>query len=388
MGLPTGYDILGYGRMVTSEPRMSAYAQALREAITPGCTVFDIGAGPGVFSILACQFGAGSVVAIETGDIIQLGRQFAAANNCADRITFVQGLSTDYQPASQADVIISDIRGGLPLFEGHIPAIVDARQRLLRPGGSLIPMRDTIRIALAENAAAYLLHERPWLDNRFGLDLSAGASFATSIRTKAAMSPADLLSAAEELLVLDYREMTQSDADCSVRLAATRAGTAHGLQLWFDAELADGIGFSTAPGEPEQIYGQNFFPLARPVQLAPGDCVDVQITARLVDGTYVWGWNSSIRRAGASQPEESFRQSSFGAKIMSPDSLRTRAADFRPPAQETHEVDRLCLSLVDGKRTLAEIASRIQSRFPERFANASKALNHVVELTNRYRQQT
>ena len=388
MGLPAGYDIIGYGRMVTSEPRMSAYAQALREAVTPGCTVFDIGAGPGVFSVLACQYGAGSVVAIEPADIIQLGRQFAAANNCADRITFVQGLSTDFQPERQADVIISDIRGGLPLFEGHIPAIVDARERLLRPGGTLIPMRDTIRIALAENAGAYVLHEKPWLDNRFGLDLSAGASFATSVRTKAAMSPADLLSDAEDLLVLDYREVTQCDADCSVRLVATRPGVAHGLQLWFDAELADGISFSTAPGTPEQIYGQNFFPLARPVQLAPGDCVDVQVTARLVDGAYVWGWNSSIRRAGASKPEESFRQSSFGATIISPESLRTRAADFTPPALEAHEVDRLCLSLVDGKRTLAEIASQIRSRFPEQFANASEALNHVVKLTNRYRQHS
>ena len=385
MGLPTGYDIIGYGRMVTSEPRMSSYAQALREAITPGCTVFDIGAGPGLFSILACQYGAGSVVAIEPADIIQLGRQFAAANNCADRITFVQGLSTDYKPESQADVIISDLRGGLPLFEGHIPAIVDARERLLRPDGSLIPMRDTIRIALAENAEAYLLHEKPWLDNRFGLDLSAGASFATSVRTKAAMAPAELLSDAEDLLVLDYREVTHSDADCSVRLVASRPGIAHGLQLWFDAELADGVGFSTAPGEPEQIYGQNFFPLARPVQLAPGDSVDVQVTARLVDGAYVWGWNSSIGRAGATKSGESFRQSSFGATIISQDSLRSRAAEFTPPAQEAHEVDRLCLSLVDGKRTLAEIASQIQSRFPEQFTDASKALNHVVKLTNRYR---
>lgn len=385
MGLPTVYDVLGYGRMVTSEPRMSAYAQALREAITPGCTVFDIGAGPGIFSLLACQYGAGTVVAIEPNDIIQLARQFAAANGFADRVSFVQRLSTDYEPASKADVIISDIRGGLPLFEGHIPAIVDARERLLNPGGSLIPARDTIRIALADNPEAYMLHEKPWLENRFGLDLSAGSNFATSVRTKAAMSPADLLSDAEDLLILNYREVTQIDADCSVSLVATRPGTAHGLQLWFDAELADGIGFSNAPGEPEQIYGQNFFPLERPVPLAPGDCFDVQVTARLVDGSYVWGWNSSIRRAGSSEPEKSFRQSSFGAKVMSPDSLRTRAGDFAPPTRKSVEVDRFCLSCIDGEQTLAEIASAVQSEFPGEFANSAAALNHVVKLTNRYR---
>jgi protein arginine N-methyltransferase 1 len=180
--------------------------------------------------------------------------------------------------------------------------------------------------------------------------------------------------------------VTQSDADCFVQLIATRPGTAHGLQLWFEAELADGIGFSTAPGEPEQIYGQNFFPLTRPVQLAPGDCVEVRVTARLIEGSYVWGWNSSIRRAGASHPEEPFCQSSFGAKVMSLDSLRLRASDYVPPARNEHQVDRFCLSLIDGKLTLAEIAAAAQSEFPGQFANGAKALNHVVKLTNRYRQ--
>ena len=307
------------------------------------------------------------------------------ANGCADRITFVQGLSTDYQPTSKADVVISDIRGGLPLFEGHIPAIADARKRLLRPGGSLIPMRDIIRIALVENADAYAPHDKPWRENRFGLDLSAAASFATSVRTKAAMSPADLLSDAEDLLVLDYREATQTDADCSVSLVATRPGTAHGLQLWFDAELADGIGFSNAPGEPEQIYGQNFFPLERPVPLKTGDSVDVRVSARFVDGSYIWSWIAEIRRAGSSKSEATFRQSSFGAKIMSSESLRPRAADFVPARCPAHEVDRYCLSLIDGELTQSEIASRLQSEFPSQFANSAQALNHVVELTIRYR---
>ncbi len=385
MGMPTSYDILGYGGMITSEPRMSAYAEALREAVTPGCTVFDIGAGLGVFSILACQYGAGSVVAIEPNDIIQLGRQFAAANGCADRITFVQGLSTDFHPLNKADVVISDIRGGLPLFEGHIAAIVDARERLLRPGGSLIPARDTIRIALVENAEAYAPHAKPWLENRFDLDLSAGAAFATSVRTKVPLSQADLLSDAADLFVLNYADVTESDADCSVSLVAKRAGTAHGLQLWFDAELADEVGFSNAPGEPEQIYGQNFFPLAQPVHCNPGDLMEVQVTARLVDGSYIWNWNSSIRRVGSNKPDEAFRQSTFGAKVMSPSSLQKRSSTFAPPASELHDVDRFCLKRVDGKRTLGEIADELCAAFPARYPTAAKALDHVASLTSRYR---
>lgn len=385
MGLPTGYNILGYGAMVTSEPRMAAYAQALQSAISPGCSVVDIGAGQGILSILACKYGAGSVVAIEPNDIIQLARQFAEANGCADRITFIQGLSTSYQPTTKADIVISDLRGGLPLFEGHIPTIADARERLLREGGILIPLRDTIRIGLVENAKAYEPHEQPWLKNRYGLDLSAGAAFASSVRTKAVIAPEDLLSEPADLLVLDYCEVTESNVEAHVCLTAKRRGTAHGLQLWFDALLTESIGFSNAPGEPEQIYGQNFFPLARPLDFAPGDRLEVEVTARLIDGSYVWTWSSRVRRAGSHETAELFRQSSFGAKVISTASLRVRSSSFVPAAVEENEIDRFCLSLVDGQRNLGEIADELRARFPRRFQSQSDALSYAVELTLRNR---
>src|SRR6478735_7628175 len=108
---PTTYSLISYGGMVACEPRMAAYAQALRQAITPGCTVIDIGAGPGVFSLLACQYGAGAVFAIEPDDSVELLRQLSVDNGYADRITVIQGLSTEFDLPAKADVIISDIRG-------------------------------------------------------------------------------------------------------------------------------------------------------------------------------------------------------------------------------------------------------------------------------------
>ncbi|MCL6682821.1 50S ribosomal protein L11 methyltransferase [Sphingomonas alba] len=364
---------------------MSAYADALRKAVTPGCTVFDIGAGQGIFSILACKYGAGAVVAIDPDDTIALARELAANNGCADRITFFQGLSTDFQPSVRADVIVSDIRGGLPLFEHHIPSIVDARERLLRRGGTLIPMRDTIRIALAENTKAYELHERPWLENKFDIDLTAGHRFACNVRTKAEMAPADLLSELQDLLTIDYRHVTDTDATAFATLSATRSGTAHGMNLSFQSELAEGISFSTEPGVPENVYGQNFFPFQRPVELAAGDHVDVEISARLVDGSYIWNWNSEFRRQGQSGAPLKFRQSSFLGKIYSPQSLARQSRQFIPPASEAQQIDQLCLSLVDGKRSLEAIAGELNAKFPNRFTSASDALNHVANLTARYR---
>lgn len=140
---PTTYSIFDYGGMIANHVRTNAYAQALRQAIKPGGVVLDIGTGSGFFALLACQFGARQVIAIEPADAIQVARQIAAANGYAEKIMFIQDLSTRVTLPERADVIISDLRGALPLYQHHIPTIVDARQRLLAPSGVLIPQRDS-----------------------------------------------------------------------------------------------------------------------------------------------------------------------------------------------------------------------------------------------------
>ena len=155
MSTPHGYSVYSYGTMVTCEPRMAVYAEALRQAITPGCTVIDLGASFGPFALLACQYGAGRVIAIEPDPSIELLMPLARANGCADKITVVRDISTNYTPDTKADVIVSDCRGATPLFEHHIATIKDARDRLLAPSGTLMPMRDTLKIALVSSPATY-----------------------------------------------------------------------------------------------------------------------------------------------------------------------------------------------------------------------------------------
>jgi protein arginine N-methyltransferase 1 len=116
----------------------------LQRVVRPDAVVLDLGVGTGIFALLACQMGARRVYAIEPDDSIQVARDLAAANGCADRMEFFQALSTQVNLPEQADVIVSDIRRPLPLFGLPLPAIIDARRRLLAPGGVLIPRTDTL----------------------------------------------------------------------------------------------------------------------------------------------------------------------------------------------------------------------------------------------------
>jgi type I protein arginine methyltransferase len=88
------YSIEDYGAMIADRVRMNSYHEALRRRVRPGDVVVDLGAGTGIFALLACRFGARRVYAIEPTDAILVAREIAAANGHAERIEFIQKLST------------------------------------------------------------------------------------------------------------------------------------------------------------------------------------------------------------------------------------------------------------------------------------------------------
>ena len=52
-----------------------------------------------------------------------------------------------------------------------------------------------------------------------------------------------------------------------------RAGTAHGLMVWYDAEFLKGVIFHNKPGSKKhpKVYGSTFFPFPEPVKISNGD---------------------------------------------------------------------------------------------------------------------
>jgi protein arginine N-methyltransferase 1 len=382
---PYTYSLAGYGEMITCHPRMEAYAQALRQAVRPGCVVLDIGAGTGIFSLLACQFGAGHVHAVEPDNAIQVAKDMARANGFADRITFHQTLSTAITLPQPADVVICDLRGILPLFQHHLPAVIDARQRLMAPGGVLIPRRDRLWAAVVEDPSRYQPYVEPWLTNAYGLDLSAGHPLMVNTWRKANARPEQLLVRPQQWATLNYPSIEQTDVTGELGWEAERAGTAHGLLVWFDAELGDNVGFSNAPDMPELIYGQAFFPFQEPVSLEQGDRIEVKLRANLVGSDYVWSWNSKVAPSGsAGRLKADFSQSTFYGTPLAPTQLSQHEAGFVPQLTQQAEIDRLCLTLINGATPLGDIARQVASQFPERFTRWQDALSFVAELWERY----
>lgn len=380
----SGYDVVSYGEMIDCEPRMGVYAEAMRRAVTPGCTVIDLGAGFGVFSLLACQYGAGSVIAIEPDPIIELLMPLAKANGFADRITVVRDLSTRFTPERKADVVVSDCRGTVSLFEHHIATLADARERLLAPGGTLLPMRDTLRVALARSPKEYRQCMHPWRSNTYGLDLSAGQPFAANAESKVYLKPRSLLSEPRDLAVIDYRTATEPNLDAAIELLAAKDSTAHGLLVWFDAEIAEGLSYSNAPGQPELVYGQMFLPLSDPLRLKAGDRVRTRVRGNLVHNQYVWSWDGEVIDAATGLPRNRFSQSSFRSRVISKSAVAAGSSLAVPQRSVRLQIDADCLALVDGGTDQDAIAKALMERYPLHLSTYRAALDHVVSLLLRY----
>jgi protein arginine N-methyltransferase 1 len=371
--------------MINDRVRMEAYVRALRQAVRPGAVVLDLGAGLGVFALLACRFGARRVYAVEPANALQVARDLAAATGCCDRVEFIQELSTRVDLPERADVIISDLRGVLPLFAHHLPTIIDARRRLLAPEGTLIPRCDTLWSAVVQAPDRYKTYLPPEGDGCYGLDFGAVRRLLTNTCSKARPTPEQLLVEPQPWATLDYTSLEEPGARGEATWPVSRAGTGHGLAVWFDTVLAPGVSFSTGPAAPEAIYGSAFFPWSEPVELGVGDRVSVTIHANLVGQDYQWSWDTTIlAQDRPDQVKAGFRQSTFYSAPLALGRLRKRAAAHVPTLGEDGQIDCLVLGLMDGGTSLDAIAHEVRAHFPHRFPTWQSALDRVGNLSEHY----
>lgn len=376
------YTLHGHGLMIADRVRMDAYQAALERTVRPGSVVLDIGTGTGVMAMLAARLGARRVYAVDPGDAIHLARAAARASGLADRIEFIQDVSTGVELPERADVIVSDLRGVLPPFQQHVASLADAHDRLLAPGGVLIPRRDTILAAPVEAEAEHRAITAPWDEHARGLDLSAARRAALNGWSKTPITPEQLLVEPRTWAVLEYGARRDPEVVGTLEWTMERNATAHGFAAWFRTELVEGVGFTSGPGNPDAIHGTGFFPWLEPVRLRAGDAVAVELQARRMGEDYVWVWNTQVRRQDGSRVE--FRQSTFQSQPATLRDLRRRAHDFTPALDEDGRIDAAVLGMMDGAATLEAIAREIQRRFPERFRTWEEALSRVGRLSQTY----
>jgi len=380
--MPKTYPLSGYGSMLADEGRINAYAQAIRQTVKPGSVVIELGTATGLMAFLACQAGARKVFALDPSDTIVIAQQIARDNGLADRVEFLPVMSTAFTPAERADVLIFDLRGTTTCFEHNLPSIADARERLLKPNGTLICQRDTLNVCVVEDAGLHRKLVGVWEDTRWGVDLRAALAYGPHQFTRVRFKAEEMLCAAQVWATVHYPTVVSPHVHGAASLEITRAGTGHALGMWFDAELAGGARVSNAPTEPDHVWSRQILGWPRAVALLPGDRVDVKLSAVFSEGDYIWNWATRISRDGKVLDE--FKQSTLQGRIQTLEGHTRKLGSYQPKPNPSLAIEKYLLERVNGVATQGELAAQIRAQFPRRFGSVEGALAFVAKVTERY----
>lgn len=365
-----------HASMVFDEVRNRAYFEAMRRVITPASIVLDVGAGVGVLGLLAAKLGARKVYCVEPSPVVEHIPALARANGVADRVVALRGRIEDVELPEQVDVLLSVFTGNLLFTEGLMPSLYQARDKHLKPGGTMIPDRARLLFAGVEAPEKYASTAGRYRNTSLDIDYSpiadavANGVFVMERSERAPLPITPGIIATE----LDLRSTLDDRIKWSATVHAERDGLLHGLIGWIEIHLGEAW-LSTAPDRPGVHWRPVLLPVASPVPIRKGQAVELGFQF-IDEGQLAW----SIATGEASQRQATL----LGNRDVAIDVMLSTAACSNPLGQEGEFVARALAAMREGKSNQV-IAEELQAAMPQCVRDRSDALKRVGALSARYR---
>ena len=223
--------------MVNDEARNEAIERSIAALDLAGRTVVEIGAGTGLIALLFARHGAARVVSCEVNPTMaEVAREVVAATPYADRITIVDGSSTDAirrgRFPCRPDVIFTETLDCGVVGEGFV-AIARDIATIAGPRTIVMPARVRQFATLVESERLAGLNRAT---SACGFDLRALNRFATPtyVPVRTELHGHRVLSEPSLMRTYDYVRPVRRQVD---RRPGDRAGTVHGVLTWFSADF-------------------------------------------------------------------------------------------------------------------------------------------------------
>ena len=341
------------------EGREALYAGAIAQAVRHGDVVADLGCGFGILGIQCLRAGAARVYGIDSSGAIDIARESVARAGLADSYTCIRGSTYRTSLPEQVDLVICDHVGWFGLDYNIVPMLEDARLRLLRPGGRILPQRLRLVIAGASSDRCRALADR-WAMPPVPADYHWLGEYQRNTKHSHEYLPQDLCTAPVTLGDIDLRQDNPDSFTFSAVLMADRDVRFDGIAGWFECELADDIWMTNSPLASQRIARNQIFLAANePIDLNRGETVKVALRCRK-EGDML-GWTITPPGGGARQKMSTFN--SFGIEKSDLAGLGKGPLAL----SQAGEMRRAVLSLVDGTRTAEEIEQAALDAFPTLF---------------------
>jgi len=132
--------------MLEDEERINAFRIAL-SSLSDKKVVVDVGAGTGILSMMAMDYGATCVYAIEMSEICHVAISNFQKKTYRRKISMHQCLTEEFTLGNdKADLIVSEWIGYFLIFENMLPSVLAVRDKCLKEDGDIIPKEASLHI--------------------------------------------------------------------------------------------------------------------------------------------------------------------------------------------------------------------------------------------------
>ncbi len=361
---------LGY---IADHIRIEQFKAAVDQVLKPGDRVADLGCGSGILGLLCLRAGAAQVFAIDSTAMIEVARETLTRAGLGNRGVFICGHSHRIELPELVDVVICDHVGYFGFDYGIVNTLHDARRRLLKPRGRLIPARIRLQIGAAESEKSHdqaegwrakgVPGEFHWLHQH-----AVNTKYAAELPRKA------LLSAPAELGNIDLYTDNPEFFSWTAEMTITRDGVMHGLAGWFECELAEGVWMTNSPLSDRAIKRpQAFLPIDEAIQVSVGDWVKTTVMARPAD--HLIAWVVEFPATG-----QRFSHSTWQGILLVPKDLIRANPTRVPKLSREGQARTTILAYCDGQRTAREIEQAVLRDHPDLFPSPDEISRFVAQV--------
>lgn len=267
--------------MMNEWDRNNAYYLGMQSAIAPEKSVLEIGTGSGLLSMMAAKLGARAVVTCEAVSLIaETAQKIVEHNKYQDCIRVLSKTSFEIELGKdlpeKADILIHEIFSSELIAEQVLPAIEDAKRRLLKPGARILPAAASIMIALVggDDVGKHL-----YVKDSFGFDLR---QFNAITPRKIPIYREDLNSKllSDDIEAFRFDFMNESSfprQDKTLEIISTDEGLCYGVIQWIRMEFDEQVTFENHPSHNKSVsnWQRTVFCFDEPICLKPGLVVSV-----------------------------------------------------------------------------------------------------------------
>ncbi|MFC3100219.1 methyltransferase domain-containing protein [Altererythrobacter lauratis] len=348
--------------------RAELYQAAITQTITPGDTIADLGCGVGVLGLQCLHAGASHIYGIDYTDAIELARETMQRAGLDDRYTAMRDSTFRAVLPEKVDALICDHVGFFGFDYGIIDMVRDARARMLKPGGAVIPRRIDPTIAGVSSESAREL-ARQWSEADFPPEYKWLNTYARNTKHAHNIEAADLCSPAVAVASVALDAEGPELYSFKGTLEIARDCQFDGLAGWFNCELADGIWMTNSPLAEARIARSNvFLPCLEAFPVKAGDMVGISLRFTSAGDMIAW----TVTPPGG-KPQ---KMSTWNSRILTQADLA--ADEGKPPVLDRNGRARLAvLALVDGQRTAAEIEAQVLASQPDLFPTTDEASRFI-----------